>query len=161
MPVIAIEKYRDHTSVPERLWRDINDITEEVRRRAFTLFEGQGRRIGSDLENWVAAEREVLWAPPSEVIETPQGYQARIALPGFQAKDLQVVATPGALIIEAEAQHTHEGKKEKVCLCEFSDKKLFRRLELPSQIDVDQTTAQLENGILQVNAPKAAATPAM
>jgi HSP20 family molecular chaperone IbpA len=151
MPTITIEKYRDSEGLPDRLWRDLNEITEEVRRRAFGLFERRGRMTGSDLENWFEAEREVVWAPPSEVIE----HQARIALPGFQPRDLQVVATPEALIVEAEATHTHEGKDGKVYLCEFSDKKLFRRLDLPSPIDIDKTTASLENGMLQVNAPKA------
>jgi HSP20 family protein len=91
------------------------------------------------------------------VIESDRGYRARIALPGFQPKDLQVVATPDSLIIEAERTHTHDGKDGTVRMCEFSDKKLFRRLNLPSQIDVDKTTASLENGLLQMHAPKAAA----
>jgi HSP20 family protein len=155
MPSISIEKYRDQESLPDRLWQDLNELTEEVRRHAFSLFESRGQIIGRDLENWFEAEREVVWAPPSEVIEKKEGYQARIAVPGFQPKDIQVVATPEALIIEAENKHTHSSRDEKVCLCEFSDKKLFRRLDLPFQIDVDKTTASLENGMLQVNAPKA------
>ena len=155
MSSIAIERYRDVSSLPERIWQDLNDITEEVRRRAFNLFERRGRAIGSDLANWFEAEREVVWAPPSEVIENKDNYQARIALPGFQPKDLQVVATPDALIVEAETKHSHHGKDGKVRLCEFSDKKMFRRLDLPSAIDVDRTTASLENGMLQVTAPKA------
>jgi len=66
-------------------------------------------------------------------------YRARIALAGLQPKDLKVVATPDSLIIEAERSHTHEDKDGTVRLCEFSDKKLFRRLDLPSRIDVDRT----------------------
>ena len=157
MPTIAIEKYRDPGALPEGLKWNLNQITEEVRRHAFGLFERRGRTIGSDLENWFEAEREIVWAPPSEVIENTDSYQARIALPGFQARDLQVVATPEILIVEAGATHTHEDKDGKVHLCEFSDKKLFRRLDLPSRIDIDNTTASLENGMLQVNAPKAQA----
>ena len=155
MPTIAIEKYRGSEALPDRLWRNLNEITEEVRHRAFGLFERGGRMSGSDLEHWFEAEREVVWAPPSEVIENKDSYQARIALPGFQPRELQVVATPEALIVEAEATHTHAGKDGKVYLCEFSDKKLFRRLDLPSPIDIDKTTASLENGMLQVDAPKA------
>ena len=157
MPIVAIDKCRDSENLPERLWNDLNEITENVRRHAFNLFESRGRTDGSDLQNWFDAEREVVWTPPSEVVESDSEYRARIALPGFQPKDLQVVATPDSLIVEAERTHTHEGKNGTVRLCEFSDKKVFRRLDLPSQIDVDKTTASLENGLLQVNAPKAAA----
>jgi len=42
-----------------------------------------------------------------------------------------------------------------VCFCEFSGKKLFRRLDLPSEIDVNKVTASLDKGILEIDAPKA------
>lgn len=154
MPAVAIEKFRDSGKLPASLSKDLDEITETVRREAFSLFE---RRGASDLENWFDAERGVMWSPPSEVIEKDGEYRARIALPGFQPKDLQVVATPDSLFVEAENTHSHDGKEGKVRFCEFSDKKLFRRLDMPSRIDVDKTTASLENGMLQVNAPKAAA----
>jgi HSP20 family protein len=157
MPAIAIEKFRDSGNLPTTLCNDLAEITEAVRREAFSLFERRGALIGSDLENWFEAERGVMWSPPSEVIEKDGEYRARIALPGFQPKDLQVVATPDSLIVEAENTHTHDGKEGRVRFCEFSDKKLFRRLDMPSRIDVDKTTASLENGMLQVTAPKVAA----
>jgi len=157
MPTVAIEKCRDSESLPEHMCRELEEITENVRRQAFSLFERRGT-IGSDLQNWLDAEREVVWSPPSEVVESDGHYRARIAMPGFQPKDLQVFATPDALIVEAEKTHTHDGKDGSVRMCEFSDKKLFRRLDLPSPIDVDRTTASLENGLLEVKAPKAAAT---
>lgn len=89
----------------------------------FSLFENRGRRICSDLENWFDAEKEVVCAPASEVIEAGDSYRARIALPGLQAKDLQVIATPDALIVKGETKHTHQERDGKVCLCEFSDKR--------------------------------------
>jgi hypothetical protein len=35
MPAVSIEKCRDSKTLPERLSEDLNEITEEVRRRAF------------------------------------------------------------------------------------------------------------------------------
>jgi HSP20 family molecular chaperone IbpA len=46
--------------------------------------------------------------------------------------------------------------KDGVLLCEFSGKRLFRRLELPAPINVDKVTATLDRGILLVHAPKTA-----
>jgi len=43
-----------------------------------------------------------------------------------------------------------------VLLCEFSEKPVFRGLELPTPIDVNKVNATLDRGILLVNAPKAA-----
>ena len=155
MANIAVEKCLESGALPEKLWERINAITEEIRQRAFGLFERRGRAIGTELDDWLQAEREVVWSPASELVENKDDFCARLALPGFDARDLEVTATPNAVIVRAESTHTHEGKEGAVCLCEFSGKKLFRRLDLPSEIDVNKVTASLDKGILEIDAPKA------
>ena len=156
MANVAVEKCRESGTFPETLWEKMNAITEDIRRHAFDLFERRGRTVGSDLADWLEAEREVVWSPASELIENKNDFRARLALPGFDPKDLEVTATPNALVIRAESAHTHEGKEGEVCFCEFSGQKLFRRLDLPSDIDVDKVTASLDKGMLEIVAPKAA-----
>lgn len=155
MANVAVEKCPDSGTLPEALWQKMNAITDEIRQRAFSLFEGRGRTIGMDLGDWLQAEREVVWSPASELVEKKDDFCASLALPGFDAKDLVVTATPNSLIVQAESTHTHEGKEGDVCLCEFSGKKLFRRLDLPSEIDVNKVKALLDKGILEIDAPKA------
>jgi HSP20 family protein len=155
MSNVAVEKCPDSGALPETLWQRMNAITDEIRQRAFGLFERRGRSSGMDLDDWLQAENEVVWSPPSELVENENEFRARLALPGFDAKDLKVTVTPNALIVRAESSHTHEGKEADVCFCEFSGKELFRRLDLPSEIDVNKVTASLDKGILEVDAPKA------
>jgi len=155
MSNVAIQKCSDPEALPKTLWQRMNAITDEIRQRAFDLFEGRGRTIGMDLGDWLQAEREVVWSPASELVEKKDDFCARVAVPGFDAKDLEVTATPNELIVQAESTHTHEGKEGDVCLCEFSGRKLFRRLDLPSEIDVNKVTASLDKGILEIDAPKA------
>ena len=155
MANVAVEKCPDSGALPETLLQRINEIADEIRQRAFGLFERRGQTIGMDLDDWLQAEREVVWSPASELVENKDDFCARLALPGFDAKDLEVTATPNALIVRAESTHTHEGKEGEVCFCEFSGKKLFRRLDLPSEIDVNKVTASLDKGILEIDAPKA------
>jgi HSP20 family protein len=94
-------------------------------------------------------------SPASELVDHDKEFSARIAAPGFNAKDIQVSAMPEALIIEADAAHTHDEKSGSICLCEFSEKKLFRQLPLPVSINVDKVTAWLDKGVLHITAPKA------
>jgi len=155
MSNIAVEKCPDSGALPERLWQKINAITNEIRQQAFGFFERRGRTIGMDLDDWLQAEREVVWSPASELVENKDEFCARLALPGFDAKDLEVTATPNAVIVRGESTHTHEGKEGEVCFCEFSGKKLFRRVDLPSEIDVNKVTASLDKGMLEIDAPKA------
>jgi len=155
MANVTVEKCRESGTLPEALYQRMNAITDEIRQRAFGLFEGRGRTIGMDLGDWLQAEQEVVWSPASELVEKKDDFCARLALPGFDAKDLEVTATPNALIVQAESAHTHESEEGDVCFCEFSRKKLFRRLDLPSEIDVNKVTASLDKGILEIDAPKA------
>jgi HSP20 family protein len=154
MPQVAIEKCQNPAAIPQTLLERIEAITDSIRQRAFDPFQNRNGGNGSDLEDWLQGEQEVVSSPASELVDEEQELRARIALPGFDAKDIQVSAMPGALIVEAVATYIHEEKNGNVCFCEFSQKKLFRRLDLPVSIDVDRARASLDNGILVVTAPK-------
>ena len=153
---IPVEAYRDESALPPTLCEEMKALADTIQERAFSLFQSRGGGNGSDVDDWLRAERDVIWSPAVELTENDRDFRARIALPGFDEKDLKVTAAPETLIVEAEKTHTHDGRKGGVLLCEFSDKRLFRRLELPTPINVDKVTATLDRGILLVNAPKAA-----
>lgn len=156
MSQVAIYKCKNPETTPQTLLEHMEAITDSIRKRAFNLFQNRNGQNGFDLDDWLQAEREMVWSPASELVEGQDDFQARVALAGFDAKDIEVTATPEALIIEAEKTHTHDAKEGDVRFCEFSSKKLLRRIDLPTAINVDKVTASLDNGMLQVNAPKAA-----
>jgi HSP20 family protein len=157
MSQVAISRCKNPETTPQTLLERVEAMTDSIRKRAFNLFQHRNSANGSDLDDWLQAERDVVWSPASELVDDEKELRARIALPGFDAKDILVSAMPDALVIQADATHTHEGKTGNVCFCEFSEKSLFRRLPLPAPVDVDKVTASLDKGILQVTAPKATA----
>jgi HSP20 family protein len=153
---IQVEAYREESALPPALREEMKTLADTIQERAFSLFESRGGGQGGDVDDWLRAEREVIWSPAVELTENDRDFRARIALPGFDEKDLKVTATPEAVIVKAEETHPHDARKGGVLLCEFSDKRLFRRLELPTPINVDKVTATLDRGILSIHAPKAA-----
>lgn len=159
MSQVAIDKYKNSETISPTLLERLESITDSIRKRAFHLFHSRGGANGSDLEDWLHAERDVVWSPASELVENEKDLRARIALPGFDVKDVQVSVTPDSLVIEAGATHSHEDKSANVRFCEFSEKQLFRRISLPAAIDVDKVKASLDKGILEVIAPKAETKP--
>ena len=161
MPQVAISKCRTPETTSQKFLDKVEAIAGSIRERAFHLFQGRNGGGGSALEDWLQAERDVVWSPASELSDDEKEFRARIAVPGFDAKDIQVSALPDALVIQAEATHSHEGKSGSICFCEFSGKQLFRRLDLPAPVDIDKVKASVDNGILQITAPKAVATPQM
>jgi len=82
MASVAVERCPDSGALPETFWQRMNAITDEIRQRAFSLFEGRGRTIGMDLGDWLQAEQEVVWSPASELVEKKDDVCARLALPG-------------------------------------------------------------------------------
>lgn len=160
MSQVAIEKVTDGSPKTLPLFDEIAKHFEAIERRAFDLFEKRGSESGHELEDWLKAERDIAWSPPSELVDEGNAFKARIALPGFDAKDVHVSAMQDAIVVKADTTHTHEQEEGDVFFCEFSQNNLFRRLPLPASIDVDKVSAWLEKGILQVIAPKSIGKPA-
>jgi len=156
MSQVMIHKGVDWEAVPQAVLEKIESITGAIRQKAYELFQHRNGNGGSDVEDWLQAERETISVPAAELLDSDKDVRLTVAMPGFEAKDIEVTATPGELVIQAESRHTHEGQKANVAFCEFASKTLFRRVAMPAQIDVDKVTATLDKGILQVVAPKAA-----
>ena len=154
MPSVSIEKYRRPEAVPAGLMEAVHSLFEQVRQRAYGLFEHRGSVDGWEMEDWLRAERELVWSP-SEMVETEKEFQVRVAAPGFEAKDIQVTATPEWVMVQGETSRKREQQEGAVRFSEFRGRRLYRRLELPVAIDVEATTARLEKGILEIRAVKA------
>lgn len=129
---------------------------EEVQRRAFSLFERRGRTVGSALGDWLAAEREVMGWPAAELAEKAGAYELQVTLPGFEAKDVEVTATPREIVVHASVHEKKTGKEKTVVWTEFESDDVCRRFEVPKMIKVDAVSASLDNGILTITAPAAA-----
>jgi HSP20 family molecular chaperone IbpA len=155
MAKISVDTCRDAAELPEYVGEAMQALAKTVRERAFELFQGRGGANGDDLSDWLQAERDVTWSPEVEWAENSRNLSIRIATPGFSEKDLKVIAMPDGLIVEAEKANGRNGKRGKVQSAELSGKKLIRKLEWSSPVNVEKVTAILEDGILLVNAPKA------
>ena len=154
MSNVAVLKCHNSESASTSLSERIESITDSIRQCAFNLFQNRNGHQGSELEDWLQAEREVVSIPTSELTGDDNKFVARIALPGFNPKDVHISAMPGVLIVDAASSHTAHGNGDGVRFCEFSDKQVYRRIDWPDDVDVDNVTASLDKGILEVSAPR-------
>jgi HSP20 family protein len=136
------------------IFEELGKRFEEVRRRAFELFEKRGKEIGREFEDWLTAEREVLGATNAELAEKDKSYELRITLPGFQAKNVNVTVTPAEIVVHAEIKEEKKSEEGKVLWTEFGSKEVYRRFELPNPVDPETAAAKLEAGVLTVEAAK-------
>jgi HSP20 family protein len=138
------------------LAREINNL---IARRAYDLYESGGSAHGRDRENWLRAESEILFNAPVDIRETETAVTIRVDVPGFDENDLEVRIAPPRLCITGqrpEASEQQEGSEGKTVYSERRSGRIFRVLDLPSQIDQDLTEATLRDGILEITLLKTA-----
>ena len=137
---------------PESVADDIARLNGEIMRRAYEIFEGRGGINGSDLDDWLSAERELVWKPAIELSEKNNEFLLTVAVPGVDPKDIQVEATTEDIVIKAEVHHEHPDS-EGVHSCEFQCGSVFRTIHFPKTIDVNAIKAEFKHGILKIHAP--------
>jgi len=123
-------------------------------RRAYEIFDGSGRKLGHDLEDWFQAERELLHLVKVTVTETERTLEVKAEVPGFNEKELEIGVEPRKLAITGKRETSKEEKKGKVVYSESSSDQLFRIIELPAEVDATKAAATLKNGVLEITLPK-------
>lgn len=141
---------------PSDLLDQFNSIYDSITRRAFELFEGNGRWFGHDLQNWLRAEGEVLHPVPLEIRETDGDFTAQAEVPGFTAKDIEINVEPRCLKIAGKRETKEEEKKGKTVRSEWCADQTLRAIDLPAEVDTSKVSASLKDGILTIQLPKAA-----
>lgn len=156
MASVEIQRYPETKDSVWSLLDETRSLFDQIEKRAYSLFEGRGGNGGTALDDWLRAEQDAVEIPKSELTEEDGKIHVKAAVPGLAPKDLHVTATPRELVIRGEARHEDEGDRGKVHFREFREKQMFRRYDLPVEVDVKKVKAKLENGILNIDLPKAA-----
>lgn len=132
----------------------VNDIQEQIARRAYELFALSGFTDGHDLEDWLFAESELLGKMPVELSETDKELTLSAGLPGFSDKDIEIRVEPRRLFITAKREEKSENKQKGQTFYSERSKELFRTIDLPAEIDPDKVKATLSKGGLDITMPK-------
>lgn len=157
MSTISIQKATQQEKTTLPVFAEIHKRFEDVQRRAQDLFRLRGGENGKDLEDWLRAERDILGESKAELCETDHAYEVEVALPGFEAKDVEVTATEDEIAIHAAAERRDEKKDgKKVVWTEFGSREVYRCFHLPRNTDTGKITAKLDKGLLRIHAPRAA-----
>ena len=134
----------------------IDDVYTSIARRAYEIFDHDGRGLGRDLEHWLRAESELFHPLHFVMKESDKTLTIRAEVPGFTAKDLEVSVEPRRLAISGKRETKEERTEGTSVYCEQCSDQLFRVLDLPADVDPSKTTATLKDGILELEIPKAA-----
>jgi HSP20 family protein len=138
---------------------EVDHIRHRISERAYERYRTSDGCSNSD-EDWLKAERELLWQPAVEVRQKDGRFEVRAAVAGVDTKDLSVTVSPEHLVIKGNGAHTHQAIDGTVHCCEFSGGQLFRMVPFPEPVVPENVTAECRNGLLTVTAPISGSEPA-
>lgn len=143
-------------SAADDVYNQIQQTYESIARKAFEIFDGNGRWLGHDLEDWLRAESELLHPVHLEITDSDQNLAVRAEVPGFSTKELDINVEPRKLIITGKHETHEENKKGKTIYSEKYAKQILRIVDLPAEVDTSKVSATLKDGVLNVEMPKVA-----
>jgi len=136
----------------------LKEIYDDISRRAYELFAERGYQDGYHLEDWMRAESEALAPVPVEIVDNDETLTINAEVPGFAPKDLEVKVEPSRLLIRGQTETSTQRSEGKTIYTERQKNQIFRVLNLPTQVDPDRVTANLQDGILQITLHKESTT---
>ena len=156
MSRVEIQRVPDTSDRGLPIFAEFEKVADQIRMHAFNLFSRRGSGDGHALQDWLEAENKFCW-PATELAEGDDNYLLKVTMPGFEPKEINVTATPREIIVKAAHKREASGGGEgeaKVRWSEFRSNDVLRRVELPSAVSVDEISASLKNGLLEIIAPK-------
>ncbi|ALO92368.1 Heat shock protein [Streptomyces hygroscopicus subsp. limoneus] len=116
------------------------------------MFERMNRFMEAAAPRW---SETIAWAPLADLRETDEAYVVECELPGLKREDIDVEVGEHDLCITGELK-----EREREGLLRRATRRTGRfeyRTLLPAEVNAEQVSAQLTDGILTVTVPKAQA----
>ncbi len=128
---------------PDRFIKSVNDeISSILSRNMDGLFPDYG-----------FPEEDKL-SMPVELKEKEKEYTIKAELPGVKKEDLDIDMESNYITINAKKEEEHEEEDKGYKKSEFSYGEFSRTIYFPQEIDINNTKAKLEHGVLKITAPK-------
>ena len=122
-------------------WDPFQEMEEMMNR-----FPAQFNRSG-ELSKGFAPAMNVYEENDDIIVETP--------LAGIDPKDVNVNVEKGVLTVQGETKKEHEVDDKNYYRKEIRSGSFFRQVSLPSAVREEEVSAEFENGMLKIRAPKA------
>jgi HSP20 family molecular chaperone IbpA len=135
--------------------RELNRLNEAISRRAYELYEEN--HLPSVLDNWIAAEKELVQRPTVELHEEAHNVEVLVGLNDVEPEDIEVHVSAQDLLIRARRQL--QARLDELERLDDSDAidgpsrhqaDLVSVVHLADEIDPDSVNAEFEDGRLRL-----------
>jgi HSP20 family molecular chaperone IbpA len=140
-------------SGPLREYVALHDLTaclleayDCVSRRAHEKYLARGAEPGKEMDDWLAAQQELLPSLPTNVKESGDFVYALASVPGTGASEIAVGVESHWLVILVGSKAMAHSTTHSFCV-----------LELPAKVDPERSVAILSDGMLAIRMKKLSA----
>lgn len=119
-----------------------------------SLFDEVNRLFEDDSSPVALSSGARGFAPKFDVKETEKSYILTGEFPGMESKDINIELKDNSILFTGEKRYEHENKEGERTHVERYYGSFSRRIEFDVEIDEDNSTAEMKNGVLSVIVPK-------
>jgi HSP20 family protein len=124
-------------------WRELETIENRLRRL---------------LEDPLPSTEPVGWGPAVDLVETDDELQLTAELPGLDTRDVEIEVEDHVLTIRGEKKDESESEEEhgdhRVHVWERRYGEFARSFAIPTSVDVEKISAEVDRGVLTVHLPE-------
>ncbi len=95
------------------------------------------------------------WYPVVDVTESEGAFHLHAELPGVEKDQINLSVQDGVLTISGQRKSQHESTEGKLHRIERTYGSFVRNFNLPENVDAQQVAARYQDGVLEVDIPKA------
>ena len=122
---------------------------------ALSLREAMSQLMEESFVQPTAAQGGKKFVPALDLSETADGYLVEAALPGVKPEDVEITVENNVLTIKGEARQEVDEQKRNFHRVERRFGSFQRTIGLPTTVKADAIKADLTNGVLRLEIPKA------
>jgi HSP20 family molecular chaperone IbpA len=130
------------------------DLFNAVARRAYEIFESEGRPTGKDLENWLQAERELFDKSPLHLSESAEQVSLLADVHNYQPKELEIDLEPRRITIIGKHEQREHRTADGTNYSNSRKSGLLLSLQLPVEVDPLRANARWKQGMLELEVKK-------
>jgi HSP20 family protein len=136
-----------------RVWDPFQN--EEFVREMNRILDAFGVRRGPHFRSVFLPGRSARAYPRMNLYEDPEVVRVEALAPGIDIESLDLSIKENVLTVSGEKKPLEGVKRDQYHRSERSTGKFKRTIDLETEIDPEQVTAEYENGILRITLPKA------
>ena len=120
-----------------------------------SLREAMNQLVEESFVRPAAAQSGKSFVPALDLSETAEGYLVEAALPGVKPEDVEITVENNVLTIKGETRQEVDDKQRNFHRVERRFGSFQRTIGLPTTVKADAIKADLTNGVLRLEIPKA------